>query len=170
MNPETLFEPNIGQTASKFIRVTSDWIAIDEEDYDFVRLLGLTIVRRAHLSHVYINTQPYYKQPLHRVLLQVTDPAIIIDHRNRNGLDNRRMNLRKTDKIGNALNMRVNATKKSGLPKGVYKKGTKYKAVITVKQLEFYLGSFSTSEEAESVYKKANENYWNGRPVREGIL
>lgn len=170
MQPENLFEPATGAKPNSFILVTSKWTAIDTEDLKFVSTLGLSIVVRDSLEHVYINTQPYYKQPLHRVLLGVTNPEVIVDHKNHNGLDNRRFNLRCTNKVGNALNMKVNKNKRSGLPKGVYKKGDKFKAVITVNGMEFYLGAYSSVEMAEAIYNKANNNYWAGKKIRDGII
>lgn len=142
------------------IKVLDEIVLIDESDYEFVKLLGLSIVRREDLKHVMINTQPYHKQYLHRVLLNVTDSRIIVDHRNNNGLDNRRDNLRKTNKMGNALNMRVNKNKKSGLPKGVYKERGEYKAQIKHGHINRYLGHFKTVEDAERAYKAEQERFW----------
>lgn len=41
---------------------------------------------------------------MHRVILNVTDGKIIVDHKNGNGLDNQRHNLRLSDKSTNAFN------------------------------------------------------------------
>ena len=136
-------------------------VLVDEQDYELVKSFGLSIVVRDHLRHVYINTQPYYKKPLHRILLGVEDPNIIVDHINGNGLDNRKHNLRLTTKVGNALNMRVNHNKKSGLPKGVYKEREGYKAQIRVNKRDEYLGHFSSISEAEAAYIKRVQLYWS---------
>ncbi len=162
---ETLNQPSIGQKLSK-IELIGGTLIIDEADYLFVSRLGLSIVRRGHLEHVYINTQPYYKQALHRVLLKINDPDVIVDHEDRNGLNNSRINLRVTNKVGNALNMRVNINKKSKLPKGVYNERGEYKAQIKVNFLEYYLGHFKTIPEAEAAYNKALDNYWKNKPIR----
>ncbi len=144
----------------RVIQLLSNELIVDEDDYSFVNSLGLSIVTRGHLKHVYINTQPYYKLPLHRVLLNVTDGSIIVDHINRNGLDNRRENLRLTSKSGNAINMRTNINKKSGLPKGVYKERDGYKAQIKYNGINRYLGHFSSVEKAEARYKLEVDKYW----------
>jgi len=135
-------------------------IIVDKEDELFCRQLGLSIVKRGDLRHVSINTQPYYKQYLHRVLLGITAPHQIVDHINNNGLDNRRVNLRVTDKSGNALNMRANKTKKSGLPKGVYKKRDKFRACIQITGVYMNLGTYKTIAEAEAAYNKKQAEYW----------
>ena len=147
-------------------KVLTHTVIVDEEDFKFVSGLGLSIVVRGHLRHVAINTQPYYKQYLHRVLLNVKDPNVIVDHKNNNGLDNRRDNLRRTNKVGNALNMRVNATKKSGLPKGVYKGkpsngAPRYRAIIQIDKINWHLGTFDSIEKAEAAYKKESDKYWS---------
>jgi len=146
----------------RIITVLSHTILVDEEDYEFTSSLGLSLVKRQDLVHVMINTKPYYKKYLHRVLLKVEAGNKIVDHINHNGLDCRRSNLRVTDKVGNALNMRVNKTKLSGLPKGVYKERAGFKAQIRIKGLDRYLGHFTTVEKAEEAYKTANEKYWSG--------
>lgn len=148
---------------ARVIKVLEHDVIVDEDDYAFVASLGLAIVKREELRHVAINTQPYYKQYLHRVLLKVTDGNKIVDHINGNGLDNRRCNLRITNKVGNALNMQVNRNKKSGLPKGVYKERDGYRAVIQINCLNKYLGHFSTVEAAEARYKQELENYWKSQ-------
>ena len=135
-------------------------VILDECDRHFVSTIGISIVHRDDLHHVCINTQPYYKQYLHRVLLGLTNPNDIVDHIDGNGLNNTRANLRVTTKAGNALNMRVNKNKKSGLPKGVYKERDGYKAQIKYNHINRYLGHFTSIEKAEARYKQELEIYW----------
>jgi hypothetical protein len=136
-------------------------LLVDKTDAEFVSTLGLSVVIRGDLKHVAINTQPYYKQYLHRVLLGVIDSNHIVDHKNGNGLDNRRANLRVTTKVGNALNMKVNSNKKSGLPKGVYKERDGYRACVQINGLNRYLGHFTSIDKAEAKYKQVVQTYWD---------
>ena len=93
----------------------------------------------------------------------ILDPNQIIDHINGNGLDNRRCNLRITDKVGNALNMRRNITKTNDLPKGVFttRKEGVYRACIKINKMAINLGEFSTIQAAEQSYLSALSDYWN---------
>ena len=76
-----------------------------------------------------------------------------VDHRDGNGLNNRRSNLRNVSHRDNTLNRRVVA--KSGY-KGVSKSGDRWRSVIHVKQGEQrYLGTFGTPEAAAQAYNDA---------------
>ena len=87
------------------------------------------------------------------------------DHINRDGLDNRRTNLRKADATQQAYNKSMLKSKKSPGGKGVSftrdKKGVaKYCiARITVKGKRIYLGTFDTPEKATRAYVIASKKY-----------
>jgi hypothetical protein len=50
---------------------------------------------------------------IHRFIIEANEDELV-DHRNRNTLDNRRKNLRKSDKTGNAINCGKRSDNKSG--------------------------------------------------------
>lgn len=82
-----------------------------------------------------------------------------IDHRNGNGLDNRRENLRIASKSLNAHN--TSSWASSGY-KGVTRAGSKWKARIMKEGKNVHLGHFSSKEEAYEKYlEKAKELYGN---------
>jgi len=56
-----------------------------------------------------------YRLSLHRYILNVDDREILVDHINRNRLDNRKCNLRKTTPTGNSINRSVQSNNKSGI-------------------------------------------------------
>jgi hypothetical protein len=99
---------------------------------------------------------------MHRVILarklgRELGEGELVDHINRNGLDNRRENLRLATNSQNIMNsVRKQKVSKSGY-KGVYYKPerNKYKATITVKKKHIHLGYFDTKEEAYEAYCKA---------------
>lgn len=91
--------------------------------------------------------------PMHRFLLE--SPIGIVDHVNRNRLDNRRENLRVSDRSGNAWNKKKMPTsphKYKGV--GIERRGKKlrYKARVAVYNERISLGAYSTEEEAAKAY------------------
>lgn len=99
---------------------------------------------------------------LHRLILQPQDNEIV-DHINRDPLDNRRANLRIADRSKNGMNRTAQANNKSGF-KGVckkYKRGKwtgNWQANITVRGKSYNLGTtFPTPELAHAAYVKAAE-------------
>lgn len=91
---------------------------------------------------------------MHRAVLGITG-EVHVDHISGNKLDNRRLNLRETNSLGNNKNRP--GTSKTGY-KGVYfeKKCSKpYCAQIMSNGKRFRLGYFNTPEEAYSAYCKA---------------
>lgn len=88
---------------------------------------------------------------MHRHILGASAVGQIVDHANRDRLDNRRQNLRVTDATGNARNR----TAKRGIPKGVRRDGNKWEARIGHQGLCMSLGRFSTAEHALLAYNEA---------------
>lgn len=96
---------------------------------------------------------------LHRHLLRA-GPGQFVDHVNRDGLDNRRDNLRLCTKAQNAWNSRRNIVGKTSRFKGVssHRKhvlGRPWQATITVHSKQQFLGYYATQEEAASAYDLA---------------
>ena len=101
---------------------------------------------------------------LHRLVMGITDPKVLIDHIDRNNtLDNRKTNLRLADRKINAINKKVRKTSGTGF-KGVEKviqKNKKssdrvyYRAYIGINGKHKRLGYYKTPEEAAHAYDKA---------------
>lgn len=98
---------------------------------------------------------------MHRVIMGVTDPTILVDHRNDNGeidgLNNRRSNLRLAT---HGQNMSNTKAYKGRQYKGVYPQGKKYYAAIRVDKVLKYLGSFSSQLKAARAYDVAAAQYF----------
>jgi hypothetical protein len=91
---------------------------------------------------------------MHRALVKCSLKSHI-DHINRNGLDNRRSNLRVCTVSQNHINRPMTKRNSSGY-KGVGRvhNGTKWRADIRKDQKQYYLGSFDTKEEAAKAYNE----------------
>lgn len=105
---------------------------------------------------------------LHRLILEVDDPKILVDHKNINPLDNRRDNLRPCTLRQNICNKKPRGSSKYlGVqkPNGIFKRKGKdgrpiiYKyeywiAIIKMDGKNKYLGSFKDEIEAAKAYDK----------------
>lgn len=89
---------------------------------------------------------------MHRQILGVTSNKILVDHRNRDGLDNQRHNLRRATKAENAINSKLRKGNKSGL-RGVHfdKARGKWAARLSYR----HLGRFDDPLEAARAYDRA---------------
>lgn len=95
---------------------------------------------------------PYKKAPMHSLLLS-TDGDITPDHKNGNGLDNRRSsNLRYASKTAQCWNRGPSSRNSSGI-KGVYwnKQVNKWHVTCTANKVRHYLGQFDSKEDAAQV-------------------
>ncbi|MFA5300480.1 MAG: HNH endonuclease [Lutibacter sp.] len=99
---------------------------------------------------------------LHRLVmnLDIEDPREV-DHRNHNGLDNRKCNLRVCTRSENMMNRYKSGTNISGF-KGVSYSCVrkKWRARINVDGKEIYLGCFSSEVIASKVYNLAAKKYF----------
>jgi len=91
---------------------------------------------------------------LHRLLLNVTDPLVQVDHIDGNGLNNKRSNLRCVDNRTNTQNNRLRrAGKTSSKYLGVTKSRDSWRVRVWTKQTgHICLGSYESEEFAAKVY------------------
>jgi hypothetical protein len=98
--------------------------------------------------------------PIHRFLMDVDDPSLVVDHKNHDTLDNRKSNLRVVDRTQSAQNRRGWYVRENGVPyKGVYQVSeARFRSVIKKDKIIHDLGYFKTAEEAALAYDaKATE-------------
>lgn len=71
-------------------------VMLDDEDYEKIPKTGWYLVNAENRNSktVYVQHDKYGR--LHRYIMNVQDPNIIINHIDRNGLNNQKINLRKT--------------------------------------------------------------------------
>ena len=89
---------------------------------------------------------------LHRLVLNYHDYDKVIDHINRNGLDNRKSNLRLVSQSRNIMNQGYGTGVKQ-VPSG------NYQAIITRNYKPIYLGTFFSFEDALAARHTAEESF-----------
>ena len=133
-------------------------VLVDDEDLPLLQQ-GRWRILNAPGGHRYV-VEPDLRQ-LHRVILGGA-PDLFVDHINRNGLDNRRCNLREATNSQNQANSRRRLDNTSTY-KGVwrYKKGVRrWAAQLRVNGKRKYLGVFHTAIEAARAYDAAARQYF----------
>lgn len=110
---------------------------------------------------------------LHRFLLGLTNPEILVDHRNRVRLDCRKDNLRVCGRFGSAMNRKRPFVLKSTLVsrfKGVDWNHDSWRARIAVKGTALHLGYFGSEVEVAKVFNKAAIKYHGEFAVLNAVL
>jgi hypothetical protein len=129
---------------------------VDDEDYDRVMPFKWCAVlnnrwwyakRAVIVDNVYINLY------LHRFILSA-DSSVLIDHKNGDGLDCQKQNMREATKGQNCCNAKKSKNNTSGF-KGVSRERTKWLSQIKHDGVVFRLGLFDSQENAAKVYDAA---------------
>ena len=93
---------------------------------------------------------------MHREILGVADPKVFVDHKNGNGLDNRKDNLRMATNSQNQANrqkLRGGTSRYKGVCWNA--KLSRWQAGIKVNGKSFHLGLFASETDAANAYDKA---------------
>lgn len=112
----------------------------------------------------YLNSRGYVENKkigkLHRFIMKPSED-MVIDHINRNPLDNRRCNLRVCTQQQNILNKSMHSNNTSGVPGVSWDKSrNKWHAYIQIDGKFKSLGRFKTIEEAMEVRRQAEIEYF----------
>lgn len=117
--------------------------------------------------HAFPNRDTFYAKRINgKKLLSMHEVLMLpphgyhIDHRDRDGLNNKRGNLRLATAQQNACNRKLRIDSGTGY-KGVSQdnRTKRYRATISAKKTRMNLGSFSTAEEAALAYDKGAKKY-----------
>lgn len=143
---------------NKIIAFCKTEILIDSEDFNFLNQYKWSLKKDCKTSYAqtWIKENNKWKRiVMHRLLLN-PPPKIKVDHINRNGLDNRRSNLRLVTNSESAINRSTFKNNKVG-HKGIHKSKNKYVARIQINNKRIMLGSFENLDDAIKAYKDASE-------------
>lgn len=91
---------------------------------------------------------------LHRAIIECPDDKVV-DHKDGNGLNNIKVNLRVCDPVENAQNLKLYESNSTGAPGVQHYSGGRYRAQIRHNTKLIHLGLFDTIEEASSAYEVA---------------
>ena len=142
-------------------------VLVDDEDYE--RVVVLTWHAKSMSSkytYYACHVKPRVKDKarvyilMHRFILGITDSKILVDHRDRNGCNNQRYNLRMSTRSQNAANSKLFSNNTSGfkgvepLPDG------SFRARIMVRGRLLSLGTFLTSEKAAQAYEEGARKHF----------
>lgn len=146
---------------------------IDDEDFEFVNKHKWYVRKTPYTDYIFSNINGK-TTTLHRLIMNVTDPKILVDHKDRNGLNNTRSNLRLCNNSENQKNKKASGNSKY---LGVYfhtskmryfRKKTKdyvvyirqgYIAHIKANGKYIHLGYFKDEVRAAMVYNEAAKKY-----------
>ena len=121
---------------------------VDYDDYERVSAFKWHAVKDGNTFYARTKIgQNYSPTSMHRFILDLTPDDLEVDHINRNGLDNRRSNLRLATRSENARNRAALGYTIDGA--GFRKKPYK------VSKNGKYVGRFASVEEAQEAYRNA---------------
>jgi len=143
---------------AEIILKTGHKVLIDDEDLEKVSGYGWSIHKpnAGNLEYARTDIRINGKRKLlylHRFIMNAPK-GTKIDHKNHNGLDNRKENLRLATSAQNTRNSLRRRDSKTGF-KGVYRQDNRYIAHITVNYKQRKLGSFTSAEDAAKAYDQS---------------
>ena len=144
----------------KKIQLTQNkYTIVDDEDYDYLNQWNWCSKKNINIYYA-IRTVLNKRIYMHRIIINPTD-NMYIDHINRNGLDNRKENLRICNKSQNACNSTIPRHNTSGI-KGVCwdKSCNKWLSRIKINGKQKHLGRFNNKLEAREVYRKEAKDHF----------
>lgn len=107
------------------------------------------------------NTNTKYTHRVHRIILEVEDTKLKIDHKNRKVWDNRKKNLRITDCLNNSHNCSRRKNNTSGITGVKYRKeNKKWISFLTCNKKQVLYKKFDSKEDAIKARLKAELEYY----------
>lgn len=145
----------------KKIVVSNDYNAIvDDCDYEFLSTFTWYIQKVDRILYAVSNwsdTHEYKRTTMHRIVANRMglNSKPEIDHKDGNGLNNCRENIRECTRQQNLRNRRKTYSDTASKYKGVVRSRDKWKAAIYVDKIRYHLGVFESDKEAAKCYNEA---------------
>lgn len=137
----------------KEIQISKGYVAL-VDDADFERVNAVKWYASEKEQTVYARRSARARQKavlMHRYILNLNDD-IHVDHRDGNGLNNQRLNLRTATRAQNMSNRGAQRDNKSGF-KGVLKtRSGRWQAAIRCRRAYYYIGLFDDPVQAAKAY------------------
>ncbi len=129
---------------------------VDDKDFDYLNQWKWCVYNKNNFLYVIRGIKKGNKTisvRMHRVITGAPK-GMEVDHRNHNGLDNSRCNLRICTRSQNQHNQKLRAKSKTSKYKGVCwnKSDNRWYALIGLHGKQFFLGSFKNEIEAARAY------------------
>src|ERR1017187_4319576 len=128
---------------------------VDDDLFDYLNQYSWYKIKRHNQIHAYtnLNNKTVY---MHQLVLPITNVNLQVDHKDLNGLNNQKENLRSCTNSQNSCNKGLQINNKSGF-KGVWfaKGRNKYMAYIQLNGKRKHLGCFTNKEDTAKRYNKA---------------
>lgn len=131
---------------------------IDKDDFEKLSEYRWWVNRHGYAyTSMKVGYRQYKNIQMHRFILNESNQQVIIDHRNRDKLDNQKGNLNKTDRSFNAMNATQNNSRKLSKYRGVtyHKTQRKWYTQLKFRGHSYNLGSYSKEEDAAKAW-----NFW----------
>lgn len=120
-------------------------VIVDDEDFDLLNRYNWSIDSDGYA------VSSGYRYKMHRLIVAAPKKKIV-DHINRNRLDNRKENLRLVSSRENSYNHNHKIGKSGYRGVNLTKDGKKWESCISVNDKQVYLGTFDTVLEAAEAY------------------
>lgn len=131
-------------------------ILIDKNDYEKISKHSWCISKTGYA----VSNIDHKVTKMHRYILGLSNPKIIVDHINHNKLDNRRKNLRLCSDFENSRNTTVSKNNKLGHLGISLTKTGKYRARLMLNRKEIWLGSYHKIEDAIKAREEGEKKYF----------
>lgn len=130
---------------------------VDDSDYEMLIKHKWCAIRQEKNWYATSRVSTNSHTKMHRIIMGVTESKIYVDHKDGDGLNNQRANLRLCTNSQNSANRRKSNNSKSKYL-GISNLRGKWKVSVRKNGKEYYGGTFISEEDAALAYnKKATE-------------